>query len=350
MEVGISAKVRHLHLMDTVPFRAMRSASGVGWPEIRAHAQRLDVDKLDAFVRDSDLLFAPRHLANEAPGATGDRQLRRHSRITAPTRRRGPDGIVPLRMPGICLDVQRRHFSVGDLDALGIAVLIQLALYCQAGFGGRRSRSTRRTVGKPDKVHFLGFRFRCTTGREDDDVAIHPSAKAERRLRTALREMTRPNWGRSLRPVWTTSAVTRVGGCSTTGSARRKRCKDWGCHRFLARVLARPYPSPGQGDRRPTKEAATFPLPLKAKGVSSKAAASCAYCGKGAWVKSNRQAMTRAYPPRWLTGRMAPLEARWHDLNPPQGLGPARAGILTYPIQGAVCVTCTYGSVRGTGK
>ena len=57
---------------------------------------------------------------------------------------------------------------------------------------------------------------------------------------------------------------------------------------------------------------------LKAKGVSSKAAASCAYCGKGAWVKSNRPAMTRAYPPRWFTGRLASLKVLWHDLNPPQ--------------------------------
>ena len=57
---------------------------------------------------------------------------------------------------------------------------------------------------------------------------------------------------------------------------------------------------------------------LKAKGVSSKAAASCAYCGKGAWVKSNRPAMTRAYPPRWFASRLASLKALWHDLNPPQ--------------------------------
>ena len=57
---------------------------------------------------------------------------------------------------------------------------------------------------------------------------------------------------------------------------------------------------------------------LKAKGVSPKAAASCAYCGKGAWEKSNRPAMTRAYPPRWFASRLASLKALWHDLNPPQ--------------------------------
>jgi hypothetical protein len=28
--------------------------------------------------------------------------------------------------------------------------------------------------------------------------------------------------------------------------------------------------------------------------------------------------MTRAYPPRWFTGRLASLKVLWHDLNPPQ--------------------------------
>ena len=56
---------------------------------------------------------------------------------------------------------------------------------------------------------------------------------------------------------------------------------------------------------------------LLSKGVSRKAAAGCAYCGKGAWVKSNHGAMTRAYPPSWFTGRQVSLKARWRELNPP---------------------------------
>jgi hypothetical protein len=52
--------------------------------------------------------------------------------------------------------------------------------------------------------------------------------------------------------------------------------------------------------------------------VSSNAAASCAYCGKGAWAKSNRPAMTRAYPPSWFTGRMASLTDLWNEINQPQ--------------------------------
>src|ERR1700688_3561593 len=53
-------------------------------------------------------------------------------------------------------------------------------------------------VRRPDEVQFLGFSFRCGRGEGGDEVAIFPSGKAERRLRTKMREMTPPNWGRSL--------------------------------------------------------------------------------------------------------------------------------------------------------
>ena len=39
---------------------------------------------------------------------------------------------------------------------------------------------------------------------------------------------------------------------------------------------------------------------------------------KGAWVKSNIGAMTRAHSPAWFAARMASLKALWHDLHPPQ--------------------------------
>jgi hypothetical protein len=45
---------------------------------------------------------------------------------------------------------------------------------------------------------------------------------------------------------------------------------------------------------------------------------SCWFCGKGAWAKSNRPAMTRAYPPSWFTGRMASLTDLWNENNQPQ--------------------------------
>ena len=74
-------------------------------------------------------------------------------------------------------------------------------------------------VRKPNEVHFLGFRFHCRTGREGDDVAIHPSAKAERRLRTTLREMTPPNWGRSI-----TSCMDNVSRYTTGWMSHYRLC------------------------------------------------------------------------------------------------------------------------------
>src|SRR6516225_3441686 len=53
-------------------------------------------------------------------------------------------------------------------------------------------------VRKPDEVAFLGFRFYRITGEQGDTVAVFPSGKAERRLKATIREMTPPNWGRSI--------------------------------------------------------------------------------------------------------------------------------------------------------
>jgi RNA-directed DNA polymerase len=167
-------------------------------------------------------------------------------------------------------------------------------------------------VRKPDEVHFLGFRFHCKTGREGDDIAIHPSAKAERRLRTTLREMTPPNWGRSIRTCmdnvsrYTTGWMSHYRIC-TPEAVQGLGVIDAHIRRRVRAIVV-----------RQRKRQRFLYRHLKAKGVSSKAAASCAYCGKGAWVKSNRPAMTRAYPPRWFTSRLASLKALWHGLNPPQ--------------------------------
>ena len=61
---------------------------------------------------------------------------------------------------------------------------------------------------------------------------------------------------------------------------------------------------------------------LVSRGVKAKTAAACAYCHKGAWVKSNQAAMTRAYPPFWFKRRMASLTALWrgnhHTREPAQ--------------------------------
>ena len=175
-----------------------------------------------------------------------------------------------------------------------------------------RVNEAKSGVRAPDEVQFLGFSFRCTRGEEGDQVAVLPSGKAEQRLRTKIREMTPPNWGRSI-----TSCMEGVSRYLTGWISHFRLCTpeavqglgvlDAHVRRRVRAIIVRQKKRPRFLFRH-----------LKAKGVSVKAAASCAYCGKGAWVKSNRPAMQKAYPPSWFDARMASLKAMWNGLNPPQ--------------------------------
>jgi hypothetical protein len=49
----------------------------------------------------------------------------------------GRDGVVPLAVKRVTLDGERGHLGIGDLDALGIAVRIQLAAHRQASLRRR---------------------------------------------------------------------------------------------------------------------------------------------------------------------------------------------------------------------
>jgi len=165
-------------------------------------------------------------------------------------------------------------------------------------------------VRKPDDVQFLGFSFRCS--EEGGAVAILPSAKAERRLRTTVREMTPPSWGRSIGSCMANISRYLTGWIShfrlcTPEAVQRLGNIDAHIRRRIRAIIVRQKKRPRFLVRH-----------LKARGVSHRAAAACAYCGKGAWVKSNRPAMQRAYAPAWFKGRMASLKALWNDLNPPQ--------------------------------
>jgi len=165
-------------------------------------------------------------------------------------------------------------------------------------------------VRKPDDVQFLGFSFRCS--EEGGAVAILPSAKAERRLRTTVREMTPPSWGRSIGSCMANISRYLTGWIShfrlcTPEAVQQLGNIDAHIRRRIRAIIVRQKKRPRFLVRH-----------LKARGVSHRAAAACAYCGKGAWVKSNRPAMQRAYAPAWFKGRMASLKALWNDLNPPQ--------------------------------
>jgi len=167
-------------------------------------------------------------------------------------------------------------------------------------------------VRKPTEVAFLGFSFRCTKEEQGDTVAVFPSRKAERRLKATIREMTPPNWGRSI-----TSCLAGISRYLTGWMSHYRLCTpeaadglgviDAHVRRRVRAIIV-----------RQRKRNRFLFRHLTGRGVSLKAAANCAYCGRGAWVKSNRPAMTRAYRPSWFTGRLASLQARWHDLNPPK--------------------------------
>jgi RNA-directed DNA polymerase len=170
----------------------------------------------------------------------------------------------------------------------------------------------KSNVRKPEDVAFLGFSFRCTQkGQGDDHVAVFPSRKAERRLKTIIRAKTPPNWGRSIAACLTDISrylngwMTHFRLC-TSEAVEGLRVIDAHVHRRIRAIIV----------RHRKRERFLF-RHLVSKGVSRKAAANCAYCGKRAWVKSNRPAMTRAYPPSWFKGRMVSLKDRWHDLNSP---------------------------------
>ena len=166
----------------------------------------------------------------------------------------------------------------------------------------------KSAVRKPEQVHFLGFCFRHTEGVSSIEVAL--SAKAKRQLMTTIREMTPPNWGRSIMTCmaelsrylngW--SAYYRL---CTAEVASELGVIDAHVRRRLRAIIVRQKKRPSFLFRY-----------LLSRGVSRKAAAGTAYCGKGRWVQSNRPGMVKAYPPSWFHERLISLKARWHELNP----------------------------------
>ena len=166
-------------------------------------------------------------------------------------------------------------------------------------------------VRKPDEVHFLGFRFRCSKEGNGDYVAVFPSRKAERRLMEMMRAMTPPNWGRSINTCMAEISRYLTGWMShyrlcTVEATHGLGVIDAHIRRRVRAIIV-----------RQKKRARFLFRHLIGRAVSPSAAANCAYCGKGAWVKSNRPGMTRAYPPAWFAGRLVSIKSRWSEMNLP---------------------------------
>ena len=169
---------------------------------------------------------------------------------------------------------------------------------------------TKTGVRKPGEVAFLGFSFRCSKEATGGLVAVFPSRKAKQRLMATMREMTPANWGRSVRTCMAEVSRYLTGWMShfrlcTSEATNELGVIDAHIRRRVRAIIVRQRKRPRFLFRH-----------LIGKGVSPKAAAGCAYCGKGAWAKSNRPGMTRAYSPVWFAGHMVSLKSRWHELNP----------------------------------
>jgi RNA-directed DNA polymerase len=167
----------------------------------------------------------------------------------------------------------------------------------------------KSAVRHPSKVHFLGFRFLL---RQDGEIGVLLSAKTERRLAATIREMTPSNWGRSI-----TACMDALSRYLNGWMAHYRLCSDdatKGLGVVDAHIRRRIRAIIVRQKKRPR-----FLLRhLLALGVGRSAAAGVAYCGRGAWHRSNRPALTRAYPPSWFIGRLVSLKTRWEELNAPQ--------------------------------
>lgn len=195
-------------------------------------------------------------------------------------------------------------------ERAGIRVMASLRRFLE-----RRLRlqvnEEKSAVRRPEQVHFLGFRF-CCTEEACPTIGVALSDKAKRRLMATIREMTPPNWGRSI-----TSCMAGLSRYLDGWMAHYRLCTseaapefgmmDAHIRRRLRAIILRQKKRPRFLFRH-----------LLARKVSQKAAAGTAYCGKGSWPKSNRPAMTKAYPPAWFRDRVVSLKARWQELNPPR--------------------------------
>jgi RNA-directed DNA polymerase len=287
----------------------------------RVHHQRL-LDRIAQRVSDRRLLAVVRHMLTAGVVMPDGTKIA----VTEGTPQGGP--LSPL-LSNIVLDeldreLERRgHRFVRYADDCNIFVRSaragQRVMASIRNFLERRitmSKDLRLKVNEeksgvrpPHEVHFLGFRFQCRQTAEGWQTAVLLSAKAERRLRTTVREMTPPNWGRSLAACmkdlsrYLNGWVAHFRLC-TAEAVKALRFIDAHIRRRLRAIII-----------RQRKRARFLYRHLKSRGASSQAAHGAAYSARGRWFCANHPGLTRAYPPAWFEGRLVSLATRWDELN-----------------------------------
>jgi RNA-directed DNA polymerase len=281
----------------------------------RVHHQRL-LDRIAARVSDRRLL-ALVHAMLKAKVVMPDGLT---IAVTEGTPQGGP--LSPL-LSNIVLDEldrelqQRGHRFVRYADDCNIFVRSvragQRVMASIRGFLERRMRlkvnAQKSAVRQPAEVHFLGFRFQCRQSFDGNEVDVLLSAKAEKRLRAKVREMTPPNWGKSL-----TTCMEELSGylngwvahfrLCTVQAVKALRAIDAHIRRRLRAIIIH------QRKRR-----RFLFRHLRSRGVSYKAAHGAAFASRGRWARSNFPGMTRGYPPAWFDDRLVSLATRWNELN-----------------------------------
>jgi RNA-directed DNA polymerase len=281
----------------------------------RVHHQRL-LDRIAQRVSDQRVLALVRHMLRAGVVMPDGTKIT----VTEGTPQGGP--LSPL-LSNIVLDeldreLERRgHRFVRYADDCNIFVRSvragQRVMASIRKFLEQRMRlkinEEKSGVREPHEVHFLGFRFQCWRTGDGWKVAVLLSAKAERQLRTTVREMTPSNWGRSLGTCmenlsrYLNGWVAHFRLCTEEGVKALKYI-DAHIRRRLRAIIIRQRKRPRFLFRH-----------LRSRGVSIKAAAGAAFSGRGRWFRSNHPGMTRAYPPTWFTGRLVSLVTRWDELN-----------------------------------
>lgn len=165
----------------------------------------------------------------------------------------------------------------------------------------------KSSVDLPGKLHFLGFRI---TRNRRGQAEVHVSTRSKTRMDTRIRELTPRTWGQSLSSCieqlnrylrgWV--AYFRI--CTDKGAAMFKRF-DAHIRRRLRAIIIR---QKGRRSRFLYRH-------LLRRGVSPRAAARAAYCGRGCWYRSNHSGVTTAYRNVWFHERLVPLWAQWSELN-----------------------------------
>jgi len=165
----------------------------------------------------------------------------------------------------------------------------------------------KSSVTSPERMHFLGFRFR--KGKEGR-MEVGLSERSVQRMNTRLRELTPRTWGNSLG-----ACIEQLNGYLRGWLAYFGLCTKAGAYQFhdfdqhLRRRLRAIIVKQKKRSRHLYRH-------LRACGVERGAAIHCAYRTHGVWPRSITNAMHRAYPNAWFEERVYTLWPEWQWQHP----------------------------------